>query len=121
MLTIHDYSYRLSDDMTRRDWLRVSGLGMLGLSATADAQEAPRPDRVFGKAKACILIFLAGGPPQHETWDPKPDAPAEIRGEFSPSATNVPGMMVCELMPRIARIVDKCCVLRAVSSGDSAH
>ena len=52
----------------------------------------------FGKAKACIVVGLLGGPPQHETWDPKPDAPAEIRGEFKPIPTSVPGLDVCELM-----------------------
>ena len=62
-----------------------------------------------------------GGPPQHSTWDPKPDAPAEVRGEFGPIATNVPGISVSELMPRTARVADKLCVLRAVSTGDNAH
>jgi hypothetical protein len=62
-----------------------------------------------------------GGPPQHSTWDPKPDAPAEIRGEFRPIATTVPGLQVSELFPRTARQADKLCVLRAVSSNDNAH
>ena len=62
-----------------------------------------------------------GGPPQHSTWDPKPDAPAEIRGEFKPIATNVPGMYFGELMPRLARVADKLCVLRAVATNDNAH
>ncbi|MSQ93040.1 MAG: DUF1501 domain-containing protein [Gemmataceae bacterium] len=123
MFAIQDQSYRLCDGVTRREWLRVGGLGLLGLSTASlsKAQSAPRPDRNFGKAKACILFFLTGGPPQHETWDPKPDAPADIRGEFAPIATNVPGLQVCELMPRIATHADKTCVLRAVSTGDSAH
>ena len=100
--------------------LERARLALAAASATR-AQAAPTADRAFGKAKACIVFFLAGGPPQHETWDPKPDAPAEIRGEFAPIATNVPGMQVCELMPRIAQVADKCCVLRAVSTADSAH
>src|SRR5215212_8225360 len=62
-----------------------------------------------------------GGPPQHSTWDPKPDAPAEVRGQFGPIATNVPGLSICELLPRTAQIADKLCVLRAVSTGDNAH
>ena len=57
----------------------------------------------FGKAKACILLYLSGGPPQHETWDPKPDAPAEIRGDFRPIASSVPGLHVGELMPQACR------------------
>jgi hypothetical protein len=62
-----------------------------------------------------------GGPPQHSTWDPKPEAPAEIRGEFKPIATAVPGIQIAELMPSTARQLDKICVLRAVSSTDNAH
>jgi hypothetical protein len=74
-----------------------------------------------GRAKNCIVLFLMGGPPQHSTWDPKPDAPAEVRGEFGPTDTNVPGLRVCSLLPRLAGQADKLCVLRAVSTGDSAH
>jgi hypothetical protein len=62
-----------------------------------------------------------GGPPQHSTWDPKPDAPAQIRGDFGPIATRVPGLHIGELMPRTAGLTDKICVLRAVSSNDNAH
>jgi hypothetical protein len=62
-----------------------------------------------------------GGPPQHSTWDPKPDAPAEVRGEFRPIATSVPGLQIGELMPRLARHADKLAVLRAVSTTDNAH
>ena len=62
-----------------------------------------------------------GGPPQHSTWDPKPDAPAEVRGEFGPIATKVPGLSVSSLMPETAQVADKLCLLRAVSTGDNAH
>ncbi len=62
-----------------------------------------------------------GGPPQHSTWDPKPEAPAEVRGEFKPIATNVPGLYISELLPRTARLAHRMCVLRALSSNDSAH
>ena len=75
----------------------------------------------MGKAKSCILLFLMGGPPQHSTWDPKPDAPADVRGEIGPLATNVPGIHFGELMPQLAARADKLCVLRAVSTGDNAH
>jgi hypothetical protein len=64
---------------------------------------------------------LTGGPPQHSTWDPKPEAPAEIRGEFGPIATNVPGIHISSLFPRLATQADKWCILRAVSTGDNAH
>ena len=75
----------------------------------------------FARARACILFYLAGGPPQHETWDPKPEASAEIRGEFRPIATSVPGLSVGELMPRVARLAHRCSVLRAVTTHDSSH
>jgi hypothetical protein len=78
-------------------------------------------DLSFGRAKSCIILFLMGGPPQHSTWDPKPDAPAEIRGEFGPIATTTPGLSISELLPRVARVADKLCILRAMSTGDHAH
>ena len=62
-----------------------------------------------------------GGPPQHSTWDPKPDAIPEVRGEFGPIDTNVPGIRVASLLPRTAKLMEKVCVLRAVSTGDNAH
>ncbi len=77
--------------------------------------------RGFGKAKACIVLFMLGGPPQHETWDPKPLAPAEIRGPFGTIATATPGLRVGELMPRTARLTDRIAVLRAMSTNDNAH
>src|SRR5205823_2119332 len=81
----------------------------------------PAPSASFGQAKSCIVLFLLGGPPQHETWDPKPDAPSEVRGDFKPIATNVPGIHVGELMPQTARLMDKIAALRAVSTDDNAH
>jgi hypothetical protein len=119
---------RLCDGLTRREVLRVGGLGLLGLSLPAllrsrEAQAARSPvgGPGRGRARACIVLFLMGGPPQHSTWDPKPDAPAEVRGEFRPISTNVPGLQICELLPHTARLADKLCILRAVSSTDNAH
>jgi hypothetical protein len=107
--------------LDRREWLRVGGLGAFGLSLPSLLSAQARPAGSFGKARACIVLFHLGGPPQHETWDMKPDAPREVRGEFRPIASNVPGIQVCELMPRTARLLDKVCVLRALSTNDSAH
>jgi hypothetical protein len=107
-------------DLSRRELLRIGGLSAAGLTLPLPAQA--RSDlSSFGRAKACILLFLGGGPPQHETWDPKPDAPTEIRGEFKPIASSVPGLRVGELMPRTAALAHKICVLRAVSTNDNAH
>src|SRR5579862_475624 len=108
MLSIRGAGTRLCDRITRREILRVGGLSALGLSlpqylaasevGAADQGQANPVRR--GSAKSCIVLFLMGGPPQHSTWDPKPDAPAEIRGEFKPIGTVVPGISICELMPR---------------------
>jgi hypothetical protein len=127
MFVLHHAPARLCDGLNRREMLRVGGLGLFGLSLAEllrgrqAAAAAPVPATSFGKAKACIVLFLMGGPPQHSTWDPKPDAPVEIRGQFKPIATSVPGLHICELMPRTAREANRICVLRAVSSNDNAH
>jgi hypothetical protein len=125
MLAIHNNGYRLCDGLTRRELLRVGGLGLLGVSLptllNARRSEAGTVTSSFGRARSCILFYLSGGPPQHETWDPKPHAPAEIRGDFRPIASSVPGLHVGELMPRAAALAHHCCVLRAVSTADNAH
>jgi hypothetical protein len=125
MLTILDQPYHLCDGCTRREWLRIGSLGCFGLTmpnlTTGALAQTAGSDRRFGRAKACIVLFLIGGPPQHETWDPKPDAPAEIRGDLKPIASALPGLMVGELMPRVAQLTKKIAVLRAVSSNDNAH
>ncbi|HEX7379943.1 MAG TPA: DUF1501 domain-containing protein [Pirellulales bacterium] len=116
---------RLCDGIRRREILRAGSLGLFGLSLPEllrgrDLQASQLPVGA-GRAKSCIILFLMGGPPQHSTWDPKPDAPPEVRGAYQPIATNVPGIDICELMPASARQMDKVCLLRAVSSGDNAH
>src|SRR5438309_226120 len=129
MLHIHGGGARLCDGLTRREVLRVGGLSAFGLTLPQlfreqQARASSRitsTDKAPGKAKGCIVLFLMGGPPQHSTWDPKPDAPAEVRGEFGAIATSVPGLSLCELLPHTARVADKLCVLRAVSTGDNAH
>src|ERR1700730_5651141 len=98
-------STALCDRISRRDWLQVGGLGILGLSLPSllraeDAQRRPRARRSsehgsgFGRAKACIMLYLAGGPSQPDMWDMKPSAPVEIRGEFKAIATTVPGILM---------------------------
>jgi uncharacterized protein DUF1501 len=121
MLTIRHSGVRLCDNLTRRDLLHAGGLGLLGLSLPELLRGSAAAAQGGKRARSCILLFLMGGPPQHSTWDPKPDAPEQIRGQFKPIATSVPGIRVGELMPRLARQVDKLCVLRAVSTDDNAH
>ncbi len=120
MFRLLDGGGRLCDGLTRRQWLTLSGLGALGLSLPAAASPVSR-DRSFGRAKAVIVVFLTGGPPQLDTWDPKPDAPVEIRGETEPIETSLPGLRVGNLMPKTAAIAHHTCVLRAMSTFDNAH
>lgn len=117
---------RLCDGLTRRDLLHVGSLGLLGLGLSAlDGVRAGTASasrgRTFGRAKSCILLFLYGSPSQLETFDPKPDAPMQIRGELGAMRSNVPGMDVCELLPRLARVMDKVTVLRTLSHPYPLH
>ncbi len=126
MFSLDDRPYSLCDRITRRELMRIGGLNLLGLSLPtllrAQAQGATvSGDPTFGRAKNVIYLWLQGGPPQHETFDPKPDAPVEIRGPFRPISTNVPGIHFCELLPRIARVADKLAVVRSMSTDDNTH
>jgi len=107
----------------RRDFLQVGGAGLLGLTL-ADAfraDAAPRPGRRQQTAKACILLYLAGGPSQFETFDPKPQAPASIRGPWGVIPTTVPGVRFSELVPMLARQADQFALLRALHHTQSLH
>ena len=125
MFRILDDGQRLCDGLTRREWMRVGGVGLGGLTmanlAAGRRATAAAASGSFGKAKSVILFGLVGGPPQHETWDPKPLAPSEIRGEFGTIETQTPGLRVGELMPQVARLTDRIAVLRAVVTNDNAH
>src|SRR5262245_2956488 len=112
--------------MGRREFLRAGSLGLFGLSLSQllqtrarAADGPPLPPRP--RAKACILLFMWGGPAQQDTWDPKPDAPAEYRGEFKPIPTAVPGLQICEHLPRLARAADRLAVVRSLTHPDVDH
>ena len=98
---------------------------MFGLSLprvlASDAARAEGPGTRFGKAKACILLFMWGGPAQQDTWDLKPDAPVEYRGEFDPIATNVPGIQICEHFPRLANRADRLAIVRSLTHTNVNH
>ncbi len=120
----------LCDGMSRREWLRLGGLSAFGIglpqliasrSSATPLLQGDELQASFGKAKSCIVLFLLGGPPQQETWDPKPDAPAEVRGDFGTIETATPGLRVGELMPLTAKLTDKIAVLRAMATDDNAH
>ncbi|MBI1312540.1 DUF1501 domain-containing protein [bacterium] len=112
--------------LTRRDTVRAGTVGLLGMSlprlleAQAAANEAAAAAQTHG-AKACILLFMWGGPSQLETWDLKPNAPAEVRGEFQPIATNVPGIQIGEYFPKLAQRTDKLAIIRSMTHPNVDH
>src|SRR5262245_20995654 len=122
MLTIWGNGQR-TNKVSRRDFLQVGTLGVAGLTladllrlrAGASGAEAAAP------AKSVIMILLDGGPSHIDMYDLKPDAPAEIRGEFRPIRTKVPGFDICELMPEQARIADKLALVRNLQMRTSSH
>ena len=109
----------------RRDLLRVgSGLAVASFlspafSRSAAAGSPPQPD--VRAARSCILVYLLGGPPHMDMWDLKPHAPAEMRGAFKPIATNVPGLQICEHLPRLAKMADRYSLVRSVSHNNNNH
>lgn len=125
MFSIHESPERFGPTLSRRKWLQIGGIGLSGLTLAGLTQHGVAAQSAlgssFGKAKSVIVFGLVGGPPQHETWDPKPDAPVEIRGEFGTIGSKTPGLRVGELMPKTAERTDKIAVLRAVVTGDNAH
>jgi hypothetical protein len=105
---------RIPDACTRRDWLRLGGLGALGLSLSGllRAGESPRKGPA---ARSCVLFLLHGGPSQLDTFDLKPDAPDTVRGEFKPIATRAPGVRLCEHLPRLAERAHLFTVVRSMT------
>jgi hypothetical protein len=99
--------------LSRRSWLQIGGLAMGGLSLP-EILQAEAASGTRNPAKGIIMVLLPGGPTHLDTFDLKPDAPVEIRGEFRPIATNVPGIEICELMPRLARMADKLAIIRSL-------
>ncbi len=108
---------RLCDGVTRREFLRVGGLGLAGLSLPG----LLRGQTGRGKARSCVQLFMWGGPSQQETFDPKPNAPEGVRGQFKPIATSVPGVRVCEHLPMLARRADRYAILRSVTHTGVNH
>ncbi len=108
------------DGLSRRGFLRVGGMAAGGLSLSqllaVEAQAGVQKNH-----KAVINIYLPGGPSHIDLWDPKPDAPSEVRGEFSPIKTNVPGIEICELFPMMAKMMDKFAIIRSISDASGDH
>src|SRR5262245_13129501 len=111
---------RLSDSPSRRDLLTAGSLPMLGLALPellrheAHAAPAKKGPAGFGKAKSVVLLYLQGSPSHIDTWDPKPDAPDGIRGEFKPIATSVPGTRLAEVLPLLAKQTHRFTLIRSL-------
>jgi uncharacterized protein (DUF1501 family) len=114
VLTIHsDKRDKFCDGVSRRNFLKVGALGLGGLTwSDLLRQQAGAADPARTTPKSVIMVYLFGGPSHIDTYDLKPEAPAEYRGEFRPMRTNVAGTHICELMPRQARIADKMTIIR---------
>ena len=124
MLTILGRSHRrrseFCDGISRRNFLTIGGMAMGGI-ALSDTLRAAAATRTGSSHKAIINIYLPGGPSHIDLWDPKPEAPKEIRGEFRPIKTNVPGIEICEMFPRMAKMMDKFVPIRSISDADGRH
>ena len=125
MLPSERLSRCFDERLSRRDLLRIGALAPLGISTANIARANPHADIAngagFGKADRCILIYLWGSPSQLETFDPKPDAPLEVRGEFQSIDTAIAGVRIGEILPRISRILDRVTILRSLSHEYPIH
>src|SRR5436190_16842269 len=120
MFTILGRPHRHCDGLNRREFLTAGAVGFAGLTL-AGLLRAEAAAGIKSSTKAVINIHLDGGPPQMDTIDLKPDAPVEVRGEFKPIATKVPGLQICELMPKLAAIADKFAFIRSLVGSAGAH
>lgn len=124
MLNIAGPKSRYCDGVTRRNFFRVGtfAFGAASLSlADVYRAEANQPDGTTTKHKAVINVLLGGGPPHQDMWDIKTEAPSEIRGEFNPISTKVPGIQIGEVFPRIAGLMDKAAVIRSITGSQGGH
>jgi hypothetical protein len=123
MLAIHRRQSPGKIALSRRQLVQAGSLGLLGLSLPRllQADALARSGGIEPRAKACLFIDQYGGASQIDTWDPKPDAPAEIRGPYQPIETPVPGVRVCELLPRLAALADRYCLVRSMTHGNPNH
>jgi len=131
MLSLGSAPLPLCDGVTRREWLRVGGIGAAGLAlpemlraravAAERAGASAGSHQSFGRAKSCIVVFLFGAPAHQDIWDLKPNAPSQYRGEFNPIASSVPGTLLGEHIPRLARQAHRYAIIRSVSHPDNTH
>lgn len=120
MLTIYGPKNRFCDGISRRNFLKIGALGMGGLSLP-QVLRAEASQGIGSSHKAVIMIFLPGGPSHQDMFDLKMDAPAEIRGEFKPISTSVPGIQICEHLPKMAKLMDKMAIIRSIVGATGDH
>lgn len=120
-VTMPSLTSALSASVNRRRLLQAGSLGLLGLSLPELLQADETPLAKKSQAKSCIFIYQYGGLSQLDSWDPKPNAPAEMRGPYKPISTAVPGFQVGELMPRLAKLADRYAVIRSLSHKVPVH
>lgn len=120
MLTIYGPKNRFCDGVSRRNFLKIGALGLGGL-ALPQLLQAEAKSGVGRSHKSVIMIFLPGGPSHQDMFDLKMDAPSEIRGEFKPISTNVPGIQICEHLPLLAKHMEKCAIIRSIVGATGDH
>src|SRR5947209_13987433 len=126
MLRVLGSARRFCDGLTRRDLLHAGALAPFGLTLADWSRARANPPATpaaagFGSAKRCLLLYLWGSPSQLDTFDPKPDAPAEVRGELGSIPTALPGVRVGQVLPRTARVLDRVTVLRSLTHPSPIH
>src|SRR5437764_12478382 len=121
------YGHRHTIGITRREFLQVGysgllGIGLAGAMRRVEAAPAARAaGATGGRAKSMILVFLTGGPSHLDTFDLKPNAPAEVRGEFQPIATSVPGIRISEHLPGLAQRMERLAIVRSLTHKNNGH
>src|SRR5262249_11528453 len=120
MLTLLGRAHRFCDRLSRRGFLQVGGLALGGLSLP-QLLRAEAQNGVTRSHNSFIVVSLPGGPPHQDLVDLKPDAAAEIRGEFKPIATRVPGVQICVLLPGMAKMMDRLAIVRSVVGSEGHH
>jgi uncharacterized protein (DUF1501 family) len=114
-------SFLADPGVHRREFLRAGALGLFGLGLPTLLEARAAANHTGRRAKACILLFMWGGPAQQDTWDMKPDAPLEYRGQFRPIATTVPGLNICEHLPRLAQRAHTLALIRSMTHNNVDH
>jgi uncharacterized protein DUF1501 len=123
MLRILGSANPFGRDCNRREVMRIGALGaatlslpeLLLLESTAASQGLGATKPPFGRAKRIMLLYLQGAASQFETWDPKPDAPEEVRGKWGAISTSVPGVAICDQLPKMAQLVDRLAIVRSMT------